>query len=112
MKLDGNCSVSGSLVPATRAWRVERPSEAGNRREDSRRYPARTVTISRTGAQLRTSPHAKLVIDAEQQLLQPAFVAQVLGQILRPMPDNRRAAAHAYAMSSRKNPNPQFAEVA
>ena len=61
---------------------------------------------------MRTSRCGTRVIDAEQQLLQPEFVAQVLGQMLGTASDNRIVAARAYTRNNPKNLNPQFAEIA
>ena len=65
--------------------------------------------ISKTGTPFRDRRRATRVIDAEQQLPQPGFVAQVVGQVLGTMPDSN-AAARAYARSGHKNP--LFAEMA
>jgi hypothetical protein len=111
MKIDGNFSVSRSVVPATGAWRVEKPSTSDNPREDSRRYPTPAVTVSQTSNE-STPGCGRRITDSGQPLPQPEFVAQVLGQVLRVMPHNKNAAARAYARSNRGNDSLKFAEVA
>jgi hypothetical protein len=94
MKIGGNFSEPGSLVPVTRTWRVEKPSPSNNLRDEARRSPARALVPSKA-ATPSTQRCGTRIIDAEQQLLQPTFVAQVLGQMLGATADNF-AATRAY----------------
>jgi hypothetical protein len=90
---------------------VEQPSASDTASKDPRRNPTQLLATN-DAAELRTSRCGTRVIDAEQHLLQPGFVAHVLGQILITTSDNRNAAARAYAQSNPKKAPPQFAEMA
>jgi len=112
MKIGGNFSEPGNLVPAMWAWRVEKPSASNNLREETRRTPARAVAIVKTDAVSSTSRCGIRPIDEEQPLLPATFVAQVLGQIMAAASDNRLVAARAYERRDSGNTNSRFARIA
>src|SRR5215467_13087353 len=111
MKIGGNCSEPGPLVPIERACRVEKPAPANNLRDESKRYAARALVISKPAADSSKARCGTRVIDGEQQLLQPAFVAQVLGQMMGNSPD-KVAVARAYARNCPTQTYFRFAETA
>jgi hypothetical protein len=112
MKIGGNYSEPGSLVPIERTWRVEKPAASSNLRDDSRRHSARALTNVKSATTLNTTRCGTRVIDSEHLLLQPAFVAQVLGQIMNAGANDPISATRAYTIYSRRVHNPEFAETA
>jgi hypothetical protein len=112
MKIGGNYSVTRRPVPRTaRSWRVEKPNASDNPSEDSQQHPRQALAESKTATPSRISRCGTRVIDVEQQLPQPTFIAQLLGQMLGTIPDGS-AALRAYTQNHDKKPPSRFTETA